>query len=60
MLRKILSSFTGTDQITCWGVYYSSGNRTYNATIGKPGYGEKDIIISMFNYTSYEFDNNGK
>ena len=52
--------FNGPDQISCWGVYYYSGDGFYNATIGKPGYGVKDITLNLKNYTGIRTVNNGK
>ena len=60
VFRKILSSYTGPETISCWAVFYSNNTRTYNVTIGKPGYGVKDIIITLTNYTAFETFNNGK
>ena len=60
VLRKIFTSYTGPETISCWAVYYYNDTRTYNATIGKPGYGVKDIIITLTNYTAVDIYNNGK
>ena len=60
VLKKIFTSYTGPDHISCWGVYYFTGDRTYKATIGKPGYGVKDITLTLKNYTGVQIDMNGK